>query len=160
MKAVPYCSRTRVISRVLEDYMHTDVHETISDWMDKPIEELAGKKGHRHHRKRNHHRRRIGIPYGKDRGWSTCGKPEFREPTPICGGLPQRWRQSSGGHAFQVVEHSRLNVGFPSEENSAILGKSTHEQFSGGNHWKTKKQQIRLTSSNFIHSNGWTMNWQ
>lgn len=24
--------------------MHTDVHETISDWMDKPIEELAGKR--------------------------------------------------------------------------------------------------------------------
>lgn len=44
MKAVPYCSRTRVISRVLEDYIHTDVHETISDWMDKPIEELAGKR--------------------------------------------------------------------------------------------------------------------
>ena len=24
--------------------MHTDVHETIPDWMDKPIEELAGKR--------------------------------------------------------------------------------------------------------------------
>lgn len=24
--------------------MHTDAHETISDWMDKPIEELAGKR--------------------------------------------------------------------------------------------------------------------
>lgn len=24
--------------------MYTDVHETISDWMDKPIEELAGKR--------------------------------------------------------------------------------------------------------------------
>ena len=68
--------------------------------------------------------------------------------------------QETGNPRPTNLEHSHLNVGFPSEENSAILGKSTHEQFSGGNHWKTKKQQIRLTSSSFIHSNGWTMNWQ